>query len=105
MKRILTDPEAATELRAAAEWYEQQRAGLGAEFLASIDEAIATIQRCPTVFPFFKDTSIRKYPLQRFPYLVFYEEVESNIWIYAFAHMKRRPGYWLDRVQGDKPSE
>jgi hypothetical protein len=32
MKTIFTDPEAQAELEAAADWYEQQKDGLGGEF-------------------------------------------------------------------------
>ena len=39
--RLVIRPRAETDLREARNWYESQRAGLGAEFLAEID---ATIQ-------------------------------------------------------------
>ena len=39
--RLVIRPRAETDLREARKWYESQRAGLGAEFVAEID---ATIQ-------------------------------------------------------------
>jgi toxin ParE1/3/4 len=103
MKTIITDPDAQAELEKAAEWYEQRREGLGAEFLDGIAEAIVTIQRMPKVFPLFQNTTIRKYVMHRFPYLIFYEELPNQIWIYAFAHSKRKPGYWLSRTDKEEP--
>jgi outer membrane protein assembly factor BamE (lipoprotein component of BamABCDE complex) len=40
--------------------------------------------------------------MQRFPYIIFYEEFDANVWIYVFAHSKRRPGYWVNRVEEKK---
>ena len=60
MKTILTDPEAQAELEAAADWYEQQKVGLGAEFLDGIEKAMVAVQKHPKAFPLFQNTSIRK---------------------------------------------
>jgi hypothetical protein len=35
--------------------------------------------------------------LRRFPFVVFYSIDGASIDVYAVAHAKRRPGYWLDR--------
>jgi toxin ParE1/3/4 len=43
--------------------------------------------------------------MQRFPYIIFYEELDAHLWIYAFAHSKRRPGYWLKRVEEKKTDD
>jgi hypothetical protein len=32
--------------------------------------------------------------LKRFPYTVYYLELDHSIWIAAVAHQQRRPGYW-----------
>jgi hypothetical protein len=50
MKTILTDSEAQAELEAAAGWYEQQKDGLGGEFLDGVEQAIVAIRRCPRAF-------------------------------------------------------
>jgi toxin ParE1/3/4 len=97
MKTIIVDPEAQAELDAAAQWYGERKKGLGTEFLDAVAEAIARIQKYPKVFPLFRDTEIRKYPMKRFPYLIFFEEFHAHIAVYAFAHAKRKPGYWLSR--------
>jgi toxin ParE1/3/4 len=83
MKPILTDSEAMAELEAAANWYEERKEGLGAEFLNGVAEATAAIQKYPKAFPLFRDTGIRKYVMRRFPYIIFFEEFQAHISIYA----------------------
>ena len=39
----------------------------------------------------------RKERLRRFPYLMVFRVSVSSIEVMAFAHDKRRPGYWLKR--------
>jgi toxin ParE1/3/4 len=39
--------------------------------------------------------------MRRFPYVIFFEEFQAHISIYAFAHAKRKPGYWLERAAGE----
>jgi toxin ParE1/3/4 len=33
----------------------------------------------------------------RFPYLIFYTELEEVIWVIAIGHGKRKPNYWKER--------
>ena len=44
-------PQAENEVRSAARWYEKQRAGLGLEFLATVDAGMARIESDPRWFP------------------------------------------------------
>jgi hypothetical protein len=32
--------------------------------------------------------------LRRFPYTIFYIELENQLWLGAVAHQSRRPAYW-----------
>lgn len=105
MKFIIIDPEAQAELDSAAQWYDERKAGLGAEFLDGVAEAVATVQKLPSVFPLFRNTTIRKYVMKRFPYVIFYEEFHAHISIYAIAHAKQKPGYWLQRTGGDDQAD
>jgi hypothetical protein len=98
-------PEALDELAEAAEWYEERRSGLGDELLAEIDRMTREIAFRPASFPFVLDAppelGIRRALLKRFPFaLVFLQKSSGDLRILAVAHAKRRPGYWLWRVQG-----
>lgn len=102
-KPIRTEPEADEELLEAARWYEQRSRGLGLEFLAAIGAAVELIQRHPTGgsrVPGVKDdVPAQRLALRRFPYAVVFLELEAEIRILAFAHHRRRPAYWRDRLR------
>jgi hypothetical protein len=61
----------------------------------------ARIQRLPQAFRTIDDHGTRKVRLHRFPYTVYYVDLDDSIWIAAAAHQKRRPGYWSHRDPGD----
>lgn len=101
-RRFRTEPEASAELDEAALWYENQRAGLGGEFLEAIDLALSYVARWPQagarVPDVPPDLPVRRVPVRRFPYHVVYLEMPDAIRILAFAHDRRRPGYWHSRT-------
>jgi len=45
--QVLVRPAAAADIEDAFLWYEQQRPGLGADFLRTVDGALAAIQSSP----------------------------------------------------------
>jgi len=96
------ESEAAEELEEAAVWYEQQRPGLGGEFMEAVDDALAFLAHWPhtgTPVPDVPvDATVRRVPIRRFPYQIVYLEMTDAIRILAFAHDRRRPGYWHTRV-------
>ncbi len=97
MPRLL--PAVERELRDAMEWYEDQRVGLGAEFLAAVDAALGSIGESPERFAAWPENArFRRFVLRRFPYLVFYHLPSGEPQIVAIAHSMRRPGYWAARV-------
>ena len=99
MSRKLRNLRAAREeFAAAVQWFEEQRAGLGAEFY---DEVIATTARLEALpesgSPISRDGLTRRLLLARFPYQVVYRLTPTEIVVLAVAHLKRRPNYWKDR--------
>jgi hypothetical protein len=99
-RKLIVLPEAEAELAAAAEWYESRRAGLGVELMATVDAALADIQASPERSALWrKDRPYRRHLLRRFPFAVFHTASVADVVVVAFAHAKRRPGYWLDRVR------
>jgi plasmid stabilization system protein ParE len=40
---------------------------------------------------------LRRYVLHRYPYSIVYQVRKNEILIVAYAHFKRRPGYWRNR--------
>jgi plasmid stabilization system protein ParE len=97
-------PEAAAELRAAALWYDERRAGLGDELVEEVRALSQRITASPTTYATWPGLSrpaspIRRALVDRFPYALAFEVEAERIFILAVAHAKRRPLYWLRRVR------
>ena len=100
--RLELHPEARTELRSAALWYEERRPGLGDEFISAISASLDRVRDAPESYPAWPGTRagvqlIRKATIQRFPYVIAFEKHEHRVLVLAIAHAKRRPLYWLRR--------
>ena len=93
--RIREDAE--IELSEAAIWYEEQRTGLGHEFLDQVLSLIHSLPDHPLHYPVVhKD--VRRALLGRFPFGVFYEVKSEFIIIYAVMHASRHPRRWQNRT-------
>jgi plasmid stabilization system protein ParE len=101
-RRFRIDRRATEEFDAATDWYEARRAGLGLEFIDSIETAVQQILEKPGVggpVPGVDSKlSVRRLLLRKFPYAVVYVESDDEILIVAFSHGHRKPGYWRDRL-------
>lgn len=101
--RVKLHPDARAEVRSGALWYQEHRDGLGEEFVAAVDEVLLKIGKTPQLFPRWVGTEkassiIRKASLERFPYVVAFEQHKRYALVLAVAHQKRRPLYWLMRA-------
>jgi toxin ParE1/3/4 len=95
-RRLVVRPDAEAELTAQAEWYEDQRRGLGQQFVSVIEAALSTIEDAPETWPYWqRGRPYRKYVVQRFPFIIFFTCDAAAVNVVAVAHAKRRPGYWL----------
>jgi toxin ParE1/3/4 len=95
--------EAEAEFLEAAAYYENKAPGLGLDFAAEIERSVQAIRQSPERWP-LRDDGTRRCLTPRFPFLVVYTCFNDHIWILAFAHCKRRPEYWSDRVRGRRES-
>ena len=85
------------EVENAFEWYEQQRPGLGHDFLAAVEDVYARIAAMPTAHQVvYKD--VRRDLTRRFPYGVFYRVHADRIEVVAVYHSSRDPAGWKSRV-------
>ena len=70
MKPPIFRPAAAADVEDAYRWYENQRTGLGDEFLAAVGSFAESLAAYPERFPIvYRQT--RRANLQRFPYSLF----------------------------------
>ena len=97
MKPVVFHPDAAAELDAAMSYYESRRAGLGLSLQAEVEHVVELIRQHPERWVLYKDTAYRRCSVKRFPYVVYYLDLDQCIWIAAVAHQKRKPGYWSPR--------
>ena len=78
-------------------WYEERRAGLGAEFVAEIDRAVESIAQNPSRFPTMHG-DLRCIRVRRFPYSVFFRVESARVVVLAVFHVRRNPLIWRDRA-------
>ena len=88
---------ASEELTAAVQRYERQRPGLGGEFFDAILGTIDRISETPEAGSSFKTLEARRMLVAGFPYQIVYRMRADEIRILAFAHLRRRPGFWRHR--------
>lgn len=96
MKQVFIDSEAEQELADSMAFYEERRPGLGLEFERAARAAVQDIEADPDRCAPRKDGT-RRYVMKRFPFIIHYAELPDSIWILAFAHTSRKPGYWHRR--------
>lgn len=79
----------AEEFLEAREWYEAKRGGLGEEFVACVDTAVAVASHNPVLHAKVHG-EVRRVLVRRFPYGIFYIVDEATI-------CARDPSIWRDR--------
>lgn len=94
---LLLWPEARADIREAWAWYEEQRRGLGDEFLAAAREALSRVEEGPLRFPRVRG-EIRRAPLHRFPYAILYIPEAEHTVVLACFHARRNPRIWQARL-------
>lgn len=77
----------------AYHWYENQRTGLGEEFILCIEASLNVIGHNPHLFP-KKHKNIRCVLTQRFPYGIFYFTDNNKIVVVSVFHLSRNPKLW-----------
>jgi toxin ParE1/3/4 len=84
--------EAVFEIQEAFEWYESKRQGLGHELIEEIETGYEKICTYPEHYPPFS-SYFRRYKLKRFPYLIVYEFLPSEVNVTSFVHTKRNKSF------------
>ena len=97
MKSYKLHPQARADLLAASEYYERKSRALAGRFAVEMDRLVQEVCANPGLFRIFRKET-RWHFGGRFPYAVIYVEEPDHVLVLAFAHFKRRPGYWIDRL-------
>lgn len=88
--------EAEKDLADSWRWYEDQRAGLGDEFLLCVEAAFELACRQPMASPIV-EADIRRVLIRRFPYGVFFIVEPERVMVLSVAHAARDPEVWKER--------
>lgn len=95
-RRTFVRPEAQTDIREAARWYEDREAGLGLRFIREIRTSLEHISQSPLRFPIVEE-EVRRALLHKFPYSIYFVDEPEAVAIIAVLHQHRRPGAWKSR--------
>lgn len=90
-------PEATAEGAEAYQWYSERSDQVGEDFLAELRRAREAVTKRPRIRAEYLHGA-RCFRLQRFPYGLIYIERGERIIGLAVAHLRRRPGYWHNRL-------
>lgn len=82
--------EASDELDEISLYYEQIQQGLGVKFIDHWQKSLNEISKNPLAFQKIKK-QYRSVLLQKFPYLVIYEEIGKTVVVYRLIHVKKHP--------------
>lgn len=94
--RINYHQDAARELQEIARYYDRELPGLGLDFLEEIGRVEKLISENTKIGAVFLEP-FRSFPIQRFPFSIYYKLLDNEVSIFAIAHQYRKPGYWLER--------
>lgn len=98
MKLVAYHPAAENEFLEAVRWGEDERPGRGLKLDALVQLAEQRIQKHAALgSQHIRGT--RRLVLVRYPYSLIYLVQADRCYIVAFAHAKRRPGYWEERLR------
>lgn len=103
MRVVRIHAAAAEEAAEAAAWYESERPGLGTDFENAINAALDVLEQEVVPLTSLLGVSgahgVKRLLLRRFPYSVVVREGDGVIFVIAFSHHARRPGYWRERLR------
>ena len=101
--RVLLRPEAEADIGAAATWYEEQKTGLGCEFVEALFQAVDALSANPLLTSRrHRRRNIRWVFPDRFPYRIIYEVTNDTVLVISVLHAARRDRHWHERLTGDR---
>lgn len=95
MRRIVR-PYLPAELGEVVDWYNERSPGLGERFFEEVEKALARIDETPYLYRTVH-LDIRRAPVERFPYGVYYAVIDDTVHVLAVVHDARHPSVWKRR--------
>ena len=94
---VVFHPEASQDVQEAFRWYESRDSDVADAFRAALDRAVDRIRERPLGCPTYGH-GLRRVLLKKFPFQVVFRPGETEVFVVAVAHFKRRPRFWLERL-------
>jgi plasmid stabilization system protein ParE len=96
---VIVRLEAEVDITDAAVWYHQKQQGLGQEFLAEVDSAIAQAASNPFRYPCLRrKPEVRRVLMKRFPYRVFFIRRDDAVVVFRVLHSSRHDREWRQSI-------
>lgn len=87
---------------AAVTWYEDQEPRLGERLTDCLDRVVGFVRENPGASPRYRglegDPAVRREGVDVFPYGVIYVVQGDEVIVLSYAHERRRPEYWKERL-------
>ncbi len=99
--KVVARPQAEDDVIEAADWYDNQRAGLGDEFVEEVLAVFGALEVNPLLHCRRHPTkNLRGHYSNRFPYRVIYEVIEEErlVIVAAIIHAARHDRVWRHRI-------
>jgi plasmid stabilization system protein ParE len=87
---LIIKEEAYQDLQNAYDYYEEQKSGLGEDFIAKVKGRMAYLKKYPLHFSKV-EKEFRQALIDRFPYVIVYELSGKEIIVYAVFHCSKNP--------------
>ncbi|MBL4586378.1 MAG: type II toxin-antitoxin system RelE/ParE family toxin [Flavobacteriales bacterium] len=93
---VFNTRKANEDILKASLWYEEQKLGLGLEFIDDVEQLLIFLENQPEIFQ-KKHGAIREAPLKKFPYVVLFRvEKPDSVTVFAFFHTSKDPAKKMD---------
>ncbi|MEA2338534.1 MAG: toxin ParE2 [Thermoanaerobaculia bacterium] len=101
MKPLQVIAPAEAEFREVTAWYRERDPRVADRFAAEARKTLELIEQFPRIGGLvdgIDDRDVRRMPIRSFPYSVVFVDLADRIEVVAFAHYRRRPGYFISRL-------
>lgn len=89
--------EASRDAELAKEYFESEQFGLGAKFVARLQEALAKIGDFPKAYAVVW-RNVRAIRLKKFTYVVFYRVLRDRVEVFSIVDGRRDSSVWKSRI-------
>ena len=102
MKPLNIIEPAEAEYREVINWYRDRDPRVAERFTSEARRTLELIEMFPLIgsrVAGVDDVDVRSMPIHTFPYHVVFIDLPDRSEVIAFAHKRRRPGYFMNRVR------